>query len=119
MKDNKNSAAGGSIFLSLLTVAFIVLKLTGVINWSWLWVLAPIWIPAGIVLVILLLVLVIVLVKSTSELVQQNQKAEAHAASIDAEAAKYGIERQPGESNVDLKRRIAFFKQAERRARHQ
>lgn len=32
----------------LLAVAFIVLKLTGVIAWSWWWVLAPIWIPLGI-----------------------------------------------------------------------
>ena len=30
---------------SLLGVAFIVLKLCGVINWSWWWVLAPFWIP--------------------------------------------------------------------------
>jgi len=119
VNDNKNSATGGSIFLSLLAVAFIVLKLTDVIEWSWLWVLAPIWIPAAIVLVILLLTLVVVLVKATSEQVQRDQKAAAHAAGIDAEAAKYGIERQPGESNVDLKRRIAFFKQSERRARHQ
>ena len=29
----------------VLTVVFIVLKLVGVINWSWIWVLAPSWIP--------------------------------------------------------------------------
>lgn len=29
--------------VELLTVAFIVLKLCGVINWSWWWVLSPIW----------------------------------------------------------------------------
>jgi ABC-type polysaccharide/polyol phosphate export permease len=35
-----------------LLVVFLVLKLVGVINWSWLWVLAPVWIPlAGLVLV--------------------------------------------------------------------
>ena len=28
----------------LLLVVFIVLKLTGVIAWSWLWVLSPLWI---------------------------------------------------------------------------
>lgn len=28
----------------LLLVAFVVLKLTGVIAWSWLWVLSPLWI---------------------------------------------------------------------------
>jgi hypothetical protein len=40
---------------SLLSVAFIVLKLCNVIDWSWWWVLAPIWIP--IVLVIILLII--------------------------------------------------------------
>lgn len=29
--------------IDALAVLFIVLKLTGVINWSWLWVLSPIW----------------------------------------------------------------------------
>lgn len=31
-------------FLGLLTIVFIVLKLTGVISWSWVWVLSPLWI---------------------------------------------------------------------------
>lgn len=30
-------------FIKMLQVAFIVLKLCGVINWSWLWVTAPFW----------------------------------------------------------------------------
>lgn len=38
-------------FCELLTVVFIVLKLTNVIAWSWLWVLSPIWIPIAIILV--------------------------------------------------------------------
>lgn len=33
------------IFLPLLAVLFIGLKLTGYIAWSWLWVLAPVWVP--------------------------------------------------------------------------
>jgi len=28
----------------ILGIIFIVLKLVGIINWSWLWVLSPIWI---------------------------------------------------------------------------
>lgn len=36
------------IFVPLLTVLFIGLKLTGHITWSWLWVLAPMWITAAI-----------------------------------------------------------------------
>lgn len=35
---------------SMLLVAFIVLKLTNVISWSWWWVISPFWIPLAIVL---------------------------------------------------------------------
>lgn len=34
-------------FPTLLTIAFIVLKLCNVITWSWWWVLAPLWIPVA------------------------------------------------------------------------
>lgn len=47
-------------FCQLLTVAFIVLKLTGVIAWSWWWVLAPLWGPLAVVLAIILTVLAFV-----------------------------------------------------------
>lgn len=36
----------------LLTVAFIVLKLCKVIDWSWIWVVSPTWIPIVLWLVI-------------------------------------------------------------------
>jgi hypothetical protein len=35
-----------------LTIIFIVLKLVGVIDWAWGWVLAPLWIPIIIAVVI-------------------------------------------------------------------
>ena len=37
------------IFIPGLTLMFIYLKLTGVIMWSWWWVLAPIWFVPAIV----------------------------------------------------------------------
>lgn len=49
MSDTSSSSSGVG-FCGLLTVAFVVLKLTGVIKWSWLWVLAPMWIPVGLFL---------------------------------------------------------------------
>jgi len=49
---------GGIGFVGLLTVVFIVLKLTGVISWPWLWVLAPLWGGLALSLVVLVLVLV-------------------------------------------------------------
>lgn len=41
--DNKNVSGGGIGFTGLLTIVFIVLKILGKINWSWWWVLSPIW----------------------------------------------------------------------------
>lgn len=54
--------SGGIGFCGLLAIVFIVLKLTGFIDWSWLWVLAPIWIPVVFYLVLLLVILAIVMV---------------------------------------------------------
>lgn len=54
-KNNSNNTSKCGIgFCELLAIAFIVLKLTGVIKWSWLWVLSPVWI-----LVVLAIVLMI------------------------------------------------------------
>lgn len=44
---------------TLLTVAFVVLKLCGVISWSWVWVLAPLWISLGLGLVVFLICLLV------------------------------------------------------------
>ena len=53
--NNSRSSAGGGIgFVSALQIAFIVLKLCGVIKWSWLWVLAPTWISTIFFIVVLL-----------------------------------------------------------------
>ena len=41
----ESQATGGIGFGGLLTLIFITLKLTGVITWSWWWVLSPLWIP--------------------------------------------------------------------------
>ena len=50
----------GVSFLGLLTLLFIGLKLTGYITWSWIWVLAPLWIPISIALVLLSAVILLV-----------------------------------------------------------
>lgn len=65
--ERNNTTAGGIGFCDLLAAAFIVLKLTGVINWSWLWVLAPIWIPTAITIAIIVIVLVAVLVRELTK----------------------------------------------------
>lgn len=46
-------------FVGLLTIVFIVLKLTGVIGWSWMWVLSPLWISFLLALGILAIVMAV------------------------------------------------------------
>lgn len=59
----KTETKSGSIgFIGLLTLLFIGLKLTGYIDWSWLWVLSPIWIPLSIGILAVLIALVIAMV---------------------------------------------------------
>ena len=52
------ATSSGIGFCGLLTVAFIVLKLTGYIDWSWLWILSPLWIPIAIGIGIVLIVFI-------------------------------------------------------------
>ena len=47
-------------FVGLLTIAFIVLKLLGVIAWSWIWVLSPLWISL-LVRIVWVVVMIVVL----------------------------------------------------------
>lgn len=61
-KNSSSTNSGGIGLCGLLTVAFIVLKLCNVIAWSWVWVLAPLWIPAAIALVIIVICLLIWLI---------------------------------------------------------
>jgi hypothetical protein len=63
MSDNGGSNSGGVGFVGLLTILFIALKLTHVIAWSWWWVLAPLWITAGVVVAVLLIATVVVVIK--------------------------------------------------------
>lgn len=61
MSNTSSSSSGGIGFAGLLTIVFITLKLTGFIDWSWWWVLSPLWIDWAIVLFILAVVGVVYL----------------------------------------------------------
>lgn len=56
---NNNSASSGIGFFGLLTIVFIVLKLIGIINWSWFWVLSPLWIGFALGITVILIVFII------------------------------------------------------------
>jgi hypothetical protein len=61
--DSNTARSGGIGFSGLLAVLFIGLKLGGVIDWSWWWVLSPLWISAALGLLILVVAGVFVLAR--------------------------------------------------------
>jgi hypothetical protein len=61
-KMSETTRYAGPGFLGWLALIFIALKLTNYIDWSWWWVLSPLWIPLAIVGVIVVLLLFFALV---------------------------------------------------------
>ncbi|MCK0206195.1 hypothetical protein ACT4R9_09595 [Ornithobacterium rhinotracheale] len=59
MKNEELKVSVLIIYPFVLTLLFVILKVCNVIDWSWVWVLSPTWLPF---LVILLLMLVVLLV---------------------------------------------------------
>jgi hypothetical protein len=59
MTDKKT---GCSVSLPFITLILVILKLTGVIDWPWVWVTSPIWIPIALVFFILSVALGVVLI---------------------------------------------------------
>lgn len=56
MASASDKAGAGISFTGALTIVFVVLKLTDVIAWSWVWVLSPLWIPFALAASILLFI---------------------------------------------------------------
>ena len=55
----KTTITIGPTFLELLTIIFIVLKLQHKIDWSWVWVLAPIWIPIALLFIVFAICIIV------------------------------------------------------------
>ena len=53
---NNNKSTSGIGVCGVLTILFVTLKLLKLINWSWVWVLAPFWIPTIIEIIVLIII---------------------------------------------------------------
>ena len=60
VSDSSSAKSGGIGFAGMLTILFIGLKLTGHINWSWWWVLSPLWISFLLFIVVVLAALILI-----------------------------------------------------------
>lgn len=58
-KKSENVSTGGIGFCGLLTIVFIVLKLCHVIDWSWVWVLSPLWICFAISFIVVIILIIL------------------------------------------------------------
>ena len=58
-QNSNNRTSGGIGFCGMLTILFIAFKLLGIITWSWLWVLSPLWISAVLAIAIVVIVAII------------------------------------------------------------
>jgi len=67
MNESKPTISHGTSLPTLLTVLFIALKLCGVIDWSWWWVLSPIPITLGIALVVFAVVISVLMYKNRKD----------------------------------------------------
>lgn len=59
-KNNNYYTTGGITFIDVLQIVFIVLKLCGVIKWSWWLVLMPLWISSGIAIILIIILVICV-----------------------------------------------------------
>ena len=55
--------SGGIGFVGVLQITFVVLKLCKVIDWSWWWVLSPIWISTALAILVVLIGIIVIYVR--------------------------------------------------------
>ena len=85
--------------LSLLGIAFVVLKLTNCISWSWWWVLAPFWIPIAIVLVFFLFMFMLLNIIDKKEEEDTIPTEEGSEVKADADAKKVSNSKRKATKN--------------------
>lgn len=61
---NEQATSSGLGIGTVLFIVFLILKLTNVIDWSWWWVTAPLWIPLGLVVMILIVISLEIIAKA-------------------------------------------------------
>lgn len=60
--DKKINIALTLPWTTILTIVFVVLKLTKVIAWSWWWVLSPLWISMAFVVVVFIVLFIVAII---------------------------------------------------------
>ena len=64
----------GTLFFELLFLLFLGLKLGNVIDWSWWWVFAPLWVPLALVVVIIGVMFIALVITGGAKNAEKNKK---------------------------------------------
>lgn len=64
---NESRSSSGIGILAVLQIVFLVLKLTGLIDWSWWWVLSPFILNVVIIIIALLVILICMFIEHASD----------------------------------------------------
>jgi len=62
--NNKQTVTTSFPIASILAIVFVVLKLTNNVDWSWWWVLSPLWVPLGIIVILFAVIFIFLFVKT-------------------------------------------------------
>lgn len=75
MNSNKNNNISiiGVGFADLLFFIFLILKLCHVIDWSWWWVIAPIWIYIALIVLIFVIIFMVFFIKRIAERIKKRR----------------------------------------------
>ncbi len=103
---NKKKSNNGLGFVLALAAIFAALKLAGAIGWSWVWVLSPLWILAGIILVVSLGAALIILSGKAARQHTDGKRDRAYNEAIKARGEQYGLRRAKGETPADFSDRV-------------
>lgn len=55
----KSIRTGGIGFCGTLFIVFFVLKVLNLLDWSWVWIFAPLWVPVALVILLLIIALIV------------------------------------------------------------
>ena len=73
--NSAGGAVGGGVGIpTIVFIVFLILKLVGVIDWSWWWVTSPIWITFLFYVAIILIVFIILLVIHTISYIARRKR---------------------------------------------
>ena len=72
---NNNTKAAQNTFplVSILTIIFVIAKLTGYITWTWWWVFSPIWISLATTISLLLIFALVIGIAALAIWIKDNK----------------------------------------------